>query len=92
VRRTGQLGMLAVTSNRSTQRSFNMQATANIHSALILVTLIIKATSVLKEPHDITSQKGAFLIVTAMKTSNLMYQRNVYPYELYCMFHLNISG
>jgi hypothetical protein len=28
-------------------------------------------TSILKEPHGVTSQKTAFFIVTAVKTSNL---------------------
>jgi hypothetical protein len=38
--------------------------TSNIPSSLILVTLM-------KEPHGVTSQKMAFFMVTAVKTSNL---------------------
>jgi hypothetical protein len=36
-------------------------------------------TSVLKEPRGVTSQKTAFFIVTAVKTSNLT---NKAPYEI----------
>jgi hypothetical protein len=47
-----------------------------VPSSPILVTLIMEAinsfeTSVLKEPHGVTSQKTSFFIVTAVKTSNL---------------------
>jgi hypothetical protein len=50
--------------------------TANVPSSLILVTLMMEAlssseTSVLQEPHGVTSQKTPFFIVTAVKTSNL---------------------
>jgi hypothetical protein len=42
-------------------------------ASIIRVTRIgeVGTTSVLKESHDVTSQKTAFLIVTAVKTSNL---------------------
>jgi hypothetical protein len=51
--------------------------TANVvPSSPILVTLMIEALifsemSVLQEPHDVTSQKTPFFIVTAVKISNL---------------------
>jgi hypothetical protein len=49
---------------------------ANVPSTLILSTLMMEAiysstASVLKQPHGVTSQKMAFFIVTAVKTSNL---------------------
>jgi hypothetical protein len=34
-------------------------------------------TYVLKEPYGVTFQKTAFFVVTAVKTSNLTYRRNV---------------
>jgi hypothetical protein len=37
----------------------------------------VSETSVLTEPHDVTSQKTAFFIVTAVKTSNLTQVRNM---------------
>jgi hypothetical protein len=48
-----------------------------IPSSSILVTLMKEAlgcseTSVLQEPHGVTSQKTQFFIVTAVKTSNLI--------------------
>jgi hypothetical protein len=62
VTRIGELGTLAVTSNRST--------------LLILVALMMEAIpsskmSVLQQPNGITSQKMAFFVVTAVKISNL---------------------
>jgi hypothetical protein len=54
-----------------------MLVTANVvPSSPILVILVMEAlrsseTSVLKEPHGVTSQKMAFFIVAAVKTSNL---------------------
>jgi hypothetical protein len=45
--------------------------TANIPSPLLLVTLMMEALRFFQEPHGVTSQKIAFFIVTAVKTSNL---------------------
>jgi hypothetical protein len=50
--------------------------TANVPSSPILVTLMMEALSssecrLLQEPHGVTSQRTAFFIVTAVKTSNL---------------------
>jgi hypothetical protein len=47
-----------------------------VPSSLILFSLMMKAirfseTSVFKEPHCFTSQKTEFLVVTAVKNSNL---------------------
>jgi hypothetical protein len=56
---------------------FRLLVTDNVvPSSPILVTLMMEAlgsleTSVLKEPHGVTSQKTAFVTVTAVKTSNL---------------------
>jgi hypothetical protein len=52
------------------------RVTANVSSSIILFTLIMDAirsseTSVLQEPHVVTSQKTTFFIVTAVKTSFL---------------------
>jgi hypothetical protein len=72
VRGIGELGTtLAVTSSRS------MLIIGNIVPSLpILVTLTMEAicsseTWFLQEPHGATSQKTAFFIVTAVKTTNL---------------------
>jgi hypothetical protein len=48
----------------------------------ILVTLMKEAlrsseTSVLKEPHGVTSQKTPFFIATVVKTSNLTYRKTL---------------
>jgi hypothetical protein len=71
VRRIGELGTLAITSNRCTLRRYinlhsvcRLPVTANIPSSLILLTLMMEAlgsseTSVLKEPQDVTFQKTA---------------------------------
>jgi hypothetical protein len=62
----GELGtMLAVTSNRRTLRSSPILVT------LMKEVLSSSETSVLAEPHGVTSQKTSFFIVTAVKTSNL---------------------
>jgi hypothetical protein len=59
--------------NRSGRR---LQLTANnVLTSPIIVTLIMVApityeTSVLQEPHDVTSQKTLFFIVTHVKNSN----------------------
>jgi hypothetical protein len=50
--------------------------TANVPSLLIISALMMEVTyfsetSVLQEPQGITSQKTAFFIVAAVKTSNL---------------------
>jgi hypothetical protein len=50
--------------------------TADVPSSPILATLMMEAPSppkrrLLQEPHGVTSQKTAFFIVTAAKTSNL---------------------
>jgi hypothetical protein len=70
--RVGELGTtLAVTSNRRT-----LLVTVNgVPISPTLVTLMMEAlssseTSVLQQPHGVTSQKTAFFIVTAVKTSN----------------------
>jgi hypothetical protein len=47
-----------------------------VPSSLLLSTLIMEAirsseSPFLQEPHGVTSQKAAFFIVTAMRTSNL---------------------
>jgi hypothetical protein len=60
VTRIGELGMLAVTSS-----VHRLLVTANIPSSPILVILMIEEpcsseTSVLKEPHGVTSQKTPF--------------------------------
>jgi hypothetical protein len=71
----GELGItIAVISNRRSVR--RLLLTANVvPSSPILVTLMKEAlssseTSVIQEPHGLTSQKTPFFIVTAMKTSN----------------------
>jgi hypothetical protein len=53
-----------------------MLVIANVPSPSILVNLMMEAirsseTSVLTEPHVVSSQNTAFFIVTAVKTSNL---------------------
>jgi hypothetical protein len=53
-----------------------------VPSSPILVTLMMEALSssesrFLQESHGVTSQKTQFLIVTAVKTSDLNYLRNV---------------
>jgi hypothetical protein len=53
-----------------------MTVTANVPSSPILVTQMIGTIlppkhPFFQEPHGITSQKTAFFIVTAVKTSNL---------------------
>jgi hypothetical protein len=56
---------------------FRLVGTANVvPSSPILVTLMMETyvppkRQFLQEPHDVTSQKTAFLIVTAVKMSNL---------------------
>jgi hypothetical protein len=81
VTRIGELGMLAITSNRRT-----LLVTANVPSSQILVTPMMEALSsseksVLKEPHGITSQKTPFFIVTAIKTSNLtLFKESIQTY------------
>jgi hypothetical protein len=49
---------------------------ANVPNSLILSALFVEAissseTSILQEPHGVTSQKKPFLIVSTVKTSNL---------------------
>jgi hypothetical protein len=62
VTRISELGTtLTVTSNRPTLRRNTK------------MTLSSYQTSDLQEPHGVTSQKTAFFIVTAVKTSNLTY-------------------
>jgi hypothetical protein len=57
--------------------------TANVVPGLpILVTLMVRRyvppkRPFLQEPHDITSQKTAFFILAAMKTSNLTRLQNI---------------
>jgi hypothetical protein len=77
--RIGELGTLAVTSNRRTlRRNTNLRSvlrllvTADVSSSPILVTLMMEAlsSSELQEPYGVTSQE-TFFIVTAVKTSNL---------------------
>jgi hypothetical protein len=58
------------------KRVRRLLVTANVPSSPILVTLMMEAlssseTSVLTRATGITSQKTAFFIVTAVKTSNL---------------------
>jgi hypothetical protein len=53
-----------------------LQVTASVLSSRILVTLMKEVlssseTSVLQEPHDVTSKKTPLFILTAVKTSNL---------------------
>jgi hypothetical protein len=84
VTRIGELGTLAVTSNRSTLRRVlqSPATTNNVSSSPIVVTLMMEAmrsdetsgcykSHFLQESHGVTSQKTAFLTVTAVKTSNL---------------------
>jgi hypothetical protein len=79
VTRIGELRTtLALTRKRRTlRRNLRSLVTANVvPSSLILVTVMMKALVPLKrrllqEPHGVTSQKTAFVIVTAVKTSNL---------------------
>jgi hypothetical protein len=83
VTRIGEQGTtLAVTDNRRTQLTNTssvrrlLVAASVVPSSPILVTLL-KERQVppkrrfLQEPHDVTSQKTPFFIVTAVKTSNL---------------------
>jgi hypothetical protein len=64
VTRIGELGTtLAVTSNRRTLRR-------NTYYILMMKAIRSYKTTVLQEPHDVTSQKTAFFIVTAVKTSS----------------------
>jgi hypothetical protein len=76
VTRIGELGTtLAVTSNLRTLCWFHVTASF-VPSTPILVTLMKEElssseTSVLNEPHGVTSQKTPFFIVTAVKISNL---------------------
>jgi hypothetical protein len=60
VKRSGELGTLAATSNRRTLRRNTM-----------MEALRSAETSVPAESHGVTSQKMGFFIVTAVKTSNL---------------------
>jgi hypothetical protein len=73
--------MLAVTSSRRTLRR---KYTNIVPSSSILFTLMMKALSspetsdlTRAAPHYVTSQKTAFFIVTAVKTSNLTWWRYV---------------
>jgi hypothetical protein len=54
-----------------------MMDVANVVSSSLILILMMDVlrsseTSVLKEPHGLSSQKTAFFIVTAVKTSNLI--------------------
>jgi hypothetical protein len=77
VTRIGELGTLAVTSIVFLRRVRRLLVTANaVSSSPTLVTLMMDAlssyeTSVLTRDTGITSQKTAFFIATAVKTSNL---------------------
>jgi hypothetical protein len=84
VTRIGELGTtVAVTSNRRTLRRNTsvrrLLVTASVVPSLsTLVILMMEALGspkrrLLQEPHGVTSQKTAFFIVTAVKTSNLTY-------------------
>jgi hypothetical protein len=76
----GEIGELAVISNRSTLHYFTvcfgcwlLLTFSNTPILVILIMEIILSseTPVLKEPQGATSQKTAFFIVFAVKTSNL---------------------
>jgi hypothetical protein len=86
VTRVGELGTtLTVTSNRRNLRKIHsmyhvcvhrLLVTVNVPSSQILVTwwlarYVSLKRQFLQEPHGVTSQKTAFFIVTAVKTSNL---------------------
>jgi hypothetical protein len=64
VTRIGELGTLAITSNRHMLRR-------NTKYTLMMEALGSSETSVLTRAPDITSQKTPFFIVTTVKTSNL---------------------
>jgi hypothetical protein len=61
---------------RLSELGITLVVTANVPSSLILVTLMMEVLrssemSVPAREHDVISQKTAFFIVTAVKTSNL---------------------
>jgi hypothetical protein len=63
VTRIGELGTLAVTSNRGTLPTFTLRllVTANVPSSPILVTLMMEALHrFLQEAHGVTFQKTVF--------------------------------
>jgi hypothetical protein len=68
VTRIGELGTLSATSNRVTA---NVVPSSPILLPLMIEGLSSKKCRFLQEPHGVTSQKTAFFIVTAVKTSNL---------------------
>jgi hypothetical protein len=74
VTRISKLETFAVTSNRRTLRIGELGKlvpSSPIHVTLMMKMLISPKCRLLQEPHGVTSQKAAFFIVTAVKTSNL---------------------
>jgi hypothetical protein len=93
VTRIGEMGRtLAVTSNLRRQKTLRsvrrlLVTTSVVSSPPILVTRRWRRSVPLKrqflqESHDITSQKTTFIIVTAVKTSNLAYLRQIAAHVL----------
>jgi hypothetical protein len=89
---------LTVTSNRRTLRrdimyvflrsvrqllvTVNVVPISSIPVTLMIEVLRSSETSVLQQPHGVTSQKTAFFIVTTVKTSNLTSKKTCFPERL----------